>query len=168
MITCKCWILACNCLIFKLLHCHSILFIQFLLYYFRNTILVFNLFLIEICFFFFFTELNSLKLKADHPKVIKVLETNYLFPPSRKPYNLTFDEINPSMGQAQKIDKILNGMVCLLNLLLLMLLKLKIMIFIFFNINFVSCPFFYRRISLYFFFLIFNGIIIFIEWRLLY
>ncbi|KAB7494882.1 Protein Star [Armadillidium nasatum] len=55
-------------------------------------------------------ELNSLKLKADDPKVIKVLERNYLFPPSRKPYNLSFDEINPSMGQAQKIDRILNGM----------------------------------------------------------
>ncbi|XP_071515318.1 protein Star-like [Panulirus ornatus] len=53
---------------------------------------------------------NRDDVAADSPEVLRVLQGQYLIPPSKLPYNLSHpEEENPSMGQAQRIDFILKG-----------------------------------------------------------
>ncbi|XP_069163177.1 uncharacterized protein [Procambarus clarkii] len=53
-------------------------------------------------------EYNSEDVAADSPEVVRVLQEQFLIPPSKLPYNLSQpEEENPSMGQAQRIDYIL-------------------------------------------------------------
>lgn len=57
-------------------------------------------------------DFNTASMKANDPLVVRAIREQFLVPPSKLPYNLSDpDEENPSMGQAQRIDFILQGKV---------------------------------------------------------
>ena len=58
-------------------------------------------------------KLNSAKVEADDPRLIKLIRDYYIIPPSKQPYNLDNPErLEYSNGQTPFIDSRLNYMVC--------------------------------------------------------
>lgn len=84
--------------------CQKLCKIFFLLCDIRNTVAVY--------FTFSSIAYNAEDVVADDPQVLSVIKEKYLVSPSKLPYNLSEpEEINPSMGQGQRIDYILKGKV---------------------------------------------------------
>lgn len=46
------------------------------------------------------------------PRLVNKLKTKFLLSPSTEPYNLESSDVDPSMGQATEVRRVLKDMVC--------------------------------------------------------